>query len=156
MHTLDTEDQIAAHRRFLLHLSPMASQLYAAKFGNYPVPSVDVQAAESIEVDEHYLRMQNSGGLAHVNEASWWMVPLLDPQRRYTRERTNMTCEALTSYAVATIRGLMDMGVLQWAKDVPIPDISSMVGGTKLDETDEAVIARMEKQFTQESEEDVQ
>lgn len=151
METLLTEEEQTARRNFYLNLSPQLGQHFANQIGGFPVPSAEVQEHESIDVAKLFLLMAHTGAMEHMADTSWWMLNVMDPTHRLDRVESNLRSDQLVSFAISTIRGLMEKGVLTWGKPVPELDLSGAQRiNPKLDDVDKDVIKRMEEDLTSE------
>jgi hypothetical protein len=144
MDATEKEKRAERQRSFLLKLAPQAGHQLARLFGFTP-PSLDAMELELRDVLTLWFKMQSSGALPEVADASWWMTKYLDHDNRMTREEAHNKSDELTSFAVAVIGQLLDTGKLQWVGNPPIPQ---MILSESYDPDtlaiDKAVIERLE------------
>ena len=130
-----------------MKLSPQAGHIIAEQMLGFTSPGIDSLESEVRDTVRLWFKMKNSGSSALIQETAWWMTRLMDPHGRQSRVEANVQSDELSSFAIATMGVLMDLGIIKFVKEPEIPKFVTSDYDPGNEDVIRAMLERMEATF---------
>lgn len=118
-------EEVRRRKSFYMRLTPFYGHQYAADHG-FPYSDNDAAAKEVEDAAGLWMKLSHDHAGTIISDASWWMLPLLDPTSKLSSSEGVAIYNKLNAFVTTTIGMLADAGSITInIDDVDMPRFAS-------------------------------